>query len=348
MTRHGRWSSRALLALALAAGSCAEEAASEDAPIESVTVAEGTPISKTSASGPVKATVTVTPEKARLGDTLSLTLTVEADAGIHVEMPQFGEVLGRFTIVRFTPRRTPRPGGGVVHEQVYLLQAPMSGRKRIPPLRIEFTDRRGATSGKPGASKTRELLTEELSVQIESVLPAGSVAAELRPPLEPLALGHARTWLHRAWPFLLGGLALLAIAIAVPLLRRRSRRIRRVSAYELAMAQLLTLESGGYPGPDEVDAWYVTLSDAVRHYLENRFDIHAPEQTTEEFLRVAGQSDELSEAHRQQLGEFLAGCDRVKFAGYRPGEGESRAALSLARAFISDTRIIEDDGEAAA
>ena len=77
----------------------------------------------------------------------------------------------------------------------------------------------------------------------------------------------------------------------------------------------------------------------MRDYLERRYDIRAPELTTEEFLLVASRAAALSDEHRALLSAFLERCDRVKFAGYRPDAEESLASLKAARAFVEDTRL---------
>jgi len=85
----------------------------------------------------------------------------------------------------------------------------------------------------------------------------------------------------------------------------------------------------------------VALSAIVRHYLEQRYEIRAPELTSEEFLQVATARPELSADHRGLLCSFLERCDRVKFAGYRPDADESLATLKAARGFVEDTRLRE-------
>src|SRR6185312_15161858 len=82
-------------------------------------------------------------------------------------------------------------------------------------------------------------------------------------------------------------------------------------------------------------------SAIVRAYLERRYEIRAPELTTEEFLQEAVRARGLTAEHRAQLTAFLERCDRVKFAGYRPDETESLATLDAARAFVEDTRLRE-------
>jgi hypothetical protein len=123
--------------------------------------------------------------------------------------------------------------------------------------------------------------------------------------------------------------------------RRRAVRRAKVSAYEQAVRRLAALERGGAPDASGLDAWFVELSAIVRHYLEERFGLRAPELTTEEFLTVAKTAPGLSPDHRAQLTAFLERCDRVKFAGYRPDADESLATLAAARDFIEDTRLRE-------
>jgi hypothetical protein len=119
------------------------------------------------------------------------------------------------------------------------------------------------------------------------------------------------------------------------------RRAAQRSAYDDAIAKLHALETRGAPSADEADAWFVELSAIARSYLEHRYEIRAPEQTTEEFLLEAARGDRLTGGHRGLLSSFLERCDRVKFAGYRPDAQESIDTLAAARAFIEDTRLRE-------
>ncbi|WP_428268527.1 hypothetical protein [Haliangium sp.] len=304
----------------------------------------GEAITRTSESGPVTAVLRLRPEAPRLGDPLTLELEVSAKPGVSVEMPAFGEALGRFHIVQFVPRQRIEADGTTVASQTYTLQAPMSGRQRIPPLRLEFVDERPGRPAQDQDEGPKELLTEEIPIEIASVLPEGAVVDELRAERDTLPLVAGTLYLLLA----LAGVGLLAgVAVALSLrARRRARRMRaRVSAYDRAMARLRALEKGGLPGPGEVDEWYVRLSGIVRHYLEDRFGLRAPELTTEEFLYVAQRAGELSPQHRERLSTFLVQCDRVKFARYQPGDAESLEALENAMAFLEETRETREAAE---
>jgi hypothetical protein len=122
----------------------------------------------------------------------------------------------------------------------------------------------------------------------------------------------------------------------------RAKVAARRSAYDEAVAKLHALEERGAPETTDTDAWFVELSAIVRSYLERRYEIRAPELTTEEFLQVAARDEGVKTDHRALLSAFLERCDRVKFAGYRPDSDESLDSLKAARAFVEDTRLREE------
>ena len=78
-------------------------------------------------------------------------------------------------------------------------------------------------------------------------------------------------------------------------------------------------------------------TQAVRFYLEEQFDFHAPERTTEEFLRELSATDLLSPEQKESLGKFLESCDLVKFAKYEPGESELRELHTSAVQLVEET-----------
>lgn len=299
-------------------------------------------ITKTTEVGPVKATVKVWPAKPTLGDTIYLRLEIEAPAGVSIDAPfqEAGEQrLGRFRVVGFPHDTQRKPDGGQLHQQTYTLEPPSSGRQRIPPLRFEMTDTRKGSAGDAG--KPQEVLTDEIPLEI-APLAGEAASAQLRPAageLDPDVGGIG-------WLAVLGiasGLAVLGSGsvLGYRALRARRRIENQRSAYDEAVAQLRALEDKGPPDTSSADGWFVALSSIVRRYLEYRYEIRAPELTTEEFLLVATARPELTAEHRALLSSFLERCDRVKFAGYRPDADESLATLKAARGFVEDTRLRE-------
>jgi hypothetical protein len=301
-------------------------------------------ITKPVESGPVKVTERVWPAKPNLGDPIYVRLDIEAAAGATVDAPfqEAGDArLGRFHVAEFS-RDAKRNADGSQHlQQLYTLDAPASGKQRIPPLRLEMVDARADHAGS-AAGKTQEILTEEIPLDVAPVK-TEAIGAPLKAAVGKLDPDVGGTpWMYIV---LAASLAMMLGAGGILLFRATRARAKvaaRRSAYEEAVAKLEAMEAGGAPEATTVDAWFVELSAIVRSYLERRYEIRAPELTTEEFLQVAARNEGLSTDHRALLSAFLERADRVKFAGYRPDTDESLASLKAARAFVEDTRVREE------
>lgn len=86
----------------------------------------------------------------------------------------------------------------------------------------------------------------------------------------------------------------------------------------------------------------ILVSDTLRWYLEERFNFHAPERTTEEFLYELRGTDLLTPDQKESLMEFLNRCDLVKFARYEPGEPELRDLHHAAVRLVEETEPIPE------
>lgn len=153
---------------------------------------------------------------------------------------------------------------------------------------------------------------------------------DIKPPIE---ISSGQAWI--GWTLL--GLALAAAAF---LLWRRwkNRRLNiapppPIPAHVRAKQKLTeALALITQPKP-----FVIAVSGTARLYLEERFDFHAPERTTEEFLRELAGTRLLLPDQKESLANFLAGCDLVKFAQYEPGENELRQLHRSAVRLVEET-----------
>ena len=165
-------------------------------------------------------------------------------------------------------------------------------------------------------------------------LAAANDIRDIKPPVE-IPSGWEWLW----WT--LGGLAVAAIVFALwKWWRKRRSQIPLeppVPAHARAKQMLeKALELIAQPKP-----FCILVSDTIRVYLEERFDFHAPERTTEEFLHELRNTDLLSAEQKEKLGEFLERCDLVKFAKYEPGEPELRDLHGSALRLVEETEPVE-------
>lgn len=116
-------------------------------------------------------------------------------------------------------------------------------------------------------------------------------------------------------------------------------------AWDIAKEELAALERDDLPARGEIKEYFVRLSDIVRHYLEHRFSVSAPEMTTDEFLLHLKTLPALNQQQKESLKEFLTTSDLVKFARQGSSLEEMTTALNGARRLVEETTPrVEDMG----
>jgi len=283
--------------------------------------------------GPVTFLVEVDKKEISIADHLSLVIKVFAQEDYEVQLPKFGDKLERFGIVDYhTPSPKLADNGKVLYLKSYKLEPFLSGVYKIPPMKIVFWQK------SESKDKKHELESEELSITVTSLLPEKTkklTILEIMPPEE--LPGSTKPWL-------IGGIGavLLCVAGVFALVLWRKRRngketVTCQSAHEIAFEALQALLSENLVEKGEVKLFYMRLSNVLRHYIENRFSLRAPERTTEEFLWELRSSSALIPPHKEILKGFLKHCDVVKFAAFQPGNEDIQQTFDACKLFINET-----------
>ena len=289
--------------------------------------------------GPVTVIASTDVEEATIGDKIRYTITVISDPELEVTLPEFGENLGGLAIRDFGHVPPGKYKGRTRQEQWYLLDTYITGIYTIPAPVVKFKEQDG---------KETEIEGNEVSVQVVSVIADGEEPEDIMEIAGPVDLPVDYT------PYILMGIGIAVLigagVVAFILLRRRERKVFEAPprpAHEIAYEQLQQIAEAKLIEAGEIERYYVLLSAVVRHYLENRFGLHAPEMTTEEFLQAAASEGQLMQEHRTLLQSFLTECDLVKFARYGPDEGQMRSAFESAKKLVDETHmdLIEIESE---
>lgn len=152
-----------------------------------------------------------------------------------------------------------------------------------------------------------------------------------------------QAWQERHFPWrvlfaALGAMLLLTATLWVKRWWEQSTPSSSLSAplspREKAMEALQELHAKQLPQEGEFDQYYVHLTSILRHYIEEQWQVRAPEQTTQEFLRELSISQPFSQPTQRTLAAFLHCADMVKFARQRPTLDECDQALHHAKEFI--------------
>ncbi len=166
---------------------------------------------------------------------------------------------------------------------------------------------------------------------------ASSELADIKPPQK--LPGRVPPWL---WIALGAALAAYAVGLATSRLWRRreapARAVPSVPPHVAALRALEALRNRGLLERDECEPFYVALSLILRTYLEGRFHLNAPDETTEEIVEEMSRSPELSGTQRNILQEFMRQADMVKFAQGHPDRQAMESAFDTTRRFVEQTK----------
>ncbi len=314
-----------VLLLALAGAGCikADEKKGPDKDFE---------IRKEYQRGPLTFTVKLSKDQITIAEHVLLQLEVKVEDAYQVELPEFGDKLEQFGIVDYvaTP---PRLEGEdlVVYTKSYELEPFLSGEYKIPPMKVSFW--------KQGEEKRHDVESETLTVRVSSLLPEKAAELKIEEIMPPVAIPRPP---HR-WLYALVGAAILCAVGFFGYQRWRKLRTGTKTvigppAHETAFAQLEELIQAKLIERGEVKLFYLRLSNTLRHYIEDRFALRAPELTTEEFLADLRDTDMLIQTHKALLKKFLQHCDLVKFAEHLPTTDEIQQAFDACKRFILETQ----------
>ena len=277
---------------------------------------------------PLEVSASVDKDKVTIGDKITYTLTVKADKDIEIKFPEFAENLGGFAIKDFGSSEKSW-FKTKTYRQWYVLDTYVSGKYSIPEATIKYR--------KKGQEEYQEVSTDEITIEVESILESAEDKRDIREIAGPIGFPIKIPWY--VWVVL--ALIVLAAGIAFFLFKQKKTQsifIPPRPAHEIAYEALEVLKQKEYLKRREFKLYYIELSDIVRRYLENRFNLRAPEMTTEEFLNSVKDNKALSYEHKSLLRDFLSHCDLVKFAKYEPAEKEANLSFESAKRLIDQTK----------
>jgi len=278
-----------------------------------------------------------------IAETVLLELEAAIESGYEVQMPKVDKVLENFGIVDWDNLGDKLdPNDRIVSTYQYRLEPFLSGTYPIPAFTFEFYDVNSPED------KKYELTTEPIDIEVTSLLGKQRDELKIEDIEGVLEMPMQKSF---AWLWVLGVVVLTSAAgLWLYLRRKRVKELVRIfkPAHELAYERLRILVNEDLVGAGRIKEFYERISDILRHYIEHRFSLRAPEMTTEEFLAELVNTDVLRKespglpaAEKQRLGEFLQHCDLVKFAKHNPTTQQIQETFDLVKNFIEKTKSDE-------
>jgi hypothetical protein len=309
---------------------CAEDAPSDSAGSEFA-------IDKLFERGPLAVHIRLEKDKMTIAETVLLQFEAAIDPKYELQMPQVGVELANFGILDWDNLGDRLDeNNNVVSTYQYRLEPFLSGNYQIPAFTFEFTDANSL------AEKRYTLTTEPVDIEVTSLLGEDRENLVIADIEDVVDMPKPPSY----WPLWTLGACIGIAAVISAWLYLRRRRIHELvrifkPAHEIAYARLKVLVKDDPVAAGKIKEFYERISDILRHYIEHRFELRAPERTTEEFLAEPAVADVLDGADKKMLEEFLTHCDLVKFAKHDPTHQQIQRTFDLVREFIEKTKSDE-------
>lgn len=206
-----------------------------------------------------------------------------------------------------------------------------TGYWAIPPFKLQ--------AGGAGV-ETDPLLLRVNGFAVDSAAVPAPIKPIVRLPFSPL------WWVRQHWTWVAGAAGILIAAALTLLLVRRIRRpsepvavpIEVPPLHQRILAQLDALEHERLWQQGQHKAYQSRLTDLLRAYIEERYEVPALERTTDELMHELRVSP-MSSDHQALLANMLRNADLVKFAKWLPSPQENEQLMASARRFVTSTAI---------
>jgi len=300
-----------------------------------ISISGTTAADKSTAERPVTITAEVNRTSVSIGDRITYTIRAEAPKDFEVLLPSFGENLADFSVKDFSSDESGFFSR--TYTQSYVLDIYETGTFTIPASVVKYKDSNSA--------EWTEAATQEIAVTVQSLLSETEEPVGIRDIKGPHSISNLK-YIY----ILLAVIFVIAVAVAIFMfLKKRKQASAAVEppppAHETALKALKELMDKEYIKTGKIQEHYFELSNIVRHYLENRFLLKAPEMTTEEFLIHLKQTEKLNPEQKSLLREFLSHCDMVKFAKLLPAEPEIASSYESAERLVQQTKEVPATGD---
>jgi hypothetical protein len=145
--------------------------------------------------------------------------------------------------------------------------------------------------------------------------------------------------------FIIAAILVLVIIYVVKRYRKNEPLIKlpekpKEPAYVIALRELDKLKNEKLWQQDKIKQYHSDLTEIIRKYIENRFDIMALEQTSYEILNSFSNSGIITNSSFEELKYMLFLADLVKFAKAQPLPDENDLSMRNAYSFVNETKDV--------
>ena len=282
----------------------------------------------------VNVNVSLSKDTILIGDQLDFTLQVHQPDTLKVSIPSFTDsIAAGLDIVKVLRNDTVR---GKKHNLEIILKYRViafdTGLVVVDPVEISYMG-----NGLKATLETRQIELYVKSLPVNLSKGPKDIKSPVRMPV---------TFLEILIWFMVFLLLALAVYYAVRILKKRKRgeilpAIKRKPAepaHVFALRELNVLKDARLWQQGKVKEYYTRLTDILRTYVELRYHVKAPEQTTSEILQSLKNISFNDNRLYGILQNILETGDLVKFAKFKPEPDVNESVLLDAFVFVNETK----------
>ncbi|MDX2173917.1 MAG: hypothetical protein SFY56_12415 [Bacteroidota bacterium] len=278
--------------------------------------------------------------KIRIGEQVKLDIYFNYNANqkdLKVQWPSIGDTLtGKVEVVSVSAIDTMIPDknnpSNILQHQQLIISAYDSGYFAIPGFKFILNN-----------DTNNVLFTQTLLLEVHTV-PTDTSAAKLK-DIKPI-FDEPFNW---KWfkNYIYIGIAAILLIVAVILItvyftkKSNSKIITpekpKIPPHITALASLEKIKEAQEWKVGNTKEYYSSISETIRQYIEERFNVNALESTTDEIM-MAFRTQVVDPVSKEKLQQLLQLSDLVKFAKMTPIEVEHAFTLQNAFDFVNGTK----------
>ena len=283
----------------------------------------------------IRATARLDSTNILIGDQIKLFLEIDYPKNVTVEFPEAPKVDSLIEVLGKTKIDTVQIENSELEKQIrsYTITSFDSGFYRISPQWFKIN-----VNGTVDSVPTNGVSLHVYSMEIDTTRGLTDIKMPYAAPLT----------LKEVTPYILGILLIGAIIFLVLYSIKRRKKNKpffalpkkpKEPAHIIALRELDRIKSEKIWQKEKTKQYYSEVTDVLRTYIEDRFEIRAMEQTTDEILdSFRYRKDLISEKNYQNLSQILSVADLVKFAKYKTLPDDDNLTLVNSYFFVNDTK----------
>jgi hypothetical protein len=285
----------------------------------------------------IKATASLDSTNILLGDQVKLFLEIDYPANINIIFPNIPNTIVENIEVlkRFEPDTFETDNENYQKQiQSFLITSFDSGSYRIPPFWFKISH-----NNRIDSVPTNGVTLNVYSLPIDTTRGPTDIKMPYDAPLT----------LKEVTPYILGVILIAAILFFIFYAIRRRKNNKplfvipkkpKEPAHIIALRELDRIKNEKIWQQGKTKQFYSEVTEVLRRYIEDRFEIPAMEQTSVETLEsFRNQRELIKKKTYENLHMILDTADLVKFAKYKTLPDDDNMTLVNAYFFVDDTKI---------